>query len=82
MTERELIQEAQRRGYHSGTLIDYQGRLPGTNRLGSGEFELKQGDLIKYCHDDKSSPFRKYDTIWSERDGWVKIATKPHGIQL
>ena len=40
--ESELIKKAEKLGYRSGTLIDYEENLGGTDTLGNGEFELKK----------------------------------------
>jgi hypothetical protein len=80
-----LIKEAIARGYRSGTIIDYEAQLEGTDTLGSGEFAFKNGDLIKYeCELDKdiSQDRRRFDTIWSKKDGWTKIVKEKHGLAL
>jgi hypothetical protein len=84
MNKRDLIKEAEKRGYRDGTLIDYEAQLKGTDTLGSGEFDIKDGKLIKYekkLKDDNPS-FRRFDTIWSEDMGWAKIVNKAHGFSL
>ena len=84
MNERNLIEEARRRGYRTGTIIDYEGQFVGTDTLGSGEFCVKDGKLIKYEKELKydNPSFRRFDTIWSKERGWAKIATKKHGFAL
>lgn len=84
MNETELIKEATRRGYTTGTIIDYESRFSGTDTLGSGEFCVKNGKLIKYekplKHDNPNA--RRFDVIWSEASGWTKIAEVAHGFAL
>lgn len=77
-----LIEEAIKRGYKTGSIIDYEGRLVGTDTLGCGEFEVVDGKLIKYESNNKdSSNFRRFDTIFYE-NGWVKLVDKPHGLHV
>ncbi len=80
----ELINQAESKGYRSGTIIDYQERWSGTDTLGYGEFDLKDNKLIKYeVQKHKDNPnHRRFDTIWSEEKGWTKIVNKPHGDHL
>ena len=76
MTEASLILEAEKRGYRTGTIIDYGGMLKGTDTLGNGEFAVVDGKLVKYetAKRPGENPFnRRYDTIWTERNGWTKI---------
>ena len=84
MNEKDLIQEAKDRGYRMGTIIDYESPLDGTDTLGSGEFCMENGKLIKYEKELKydNPNFRRFDTIWDKEKGWVKIATKKHGLQF
>jgi len=79
---KNLIEEAKKRGYKAGTLIDYEGTLKGTDTLGDGEFAMKDGKLIKYENKlENDHPLaRRYDTIWSEKDGWTKIVDEKHGF--
>ncbi len=78
----ELIEEAKKRGYSTGILVDYKGSFTGTDMLGSGEFELKDDKLIKYEKEKKgwNDVWRRFDTIWSKEDGWTKIVTEKHGV--
>lgn len=88
-TEEEIIKEASKRGYRTGTLVDYEGLLAGTDTLGSGEFKLIDNDrgcrLIKYeepLRSGQNPHDRRFDTVWSRREGWTKIADKAHGFAL
>lgn len=76
-----LIEEAIRRGYKTGSIIDYDGMFKGTDTLGCGEFEIRGKKLIKYEQNDSCSNFRRFDTIFDE-DGWVKLVDKHHGVSI
>ena len=84
MNETELINEANRRGYRTGTIVDYDGLTAGTDILGCGEFKVKGDRLIKYekkLKDDNPS-LRRFDTIFDKERGWTNIATKKQGFAL
>jgi len=80
MNETELINEAISRGYRTGTIVDYDGVLAGTDTLGCGEFKVKGDRLIKY--EKKLKDDRRFDTIFDKERGWTNIATKKHGFSL
>lgn len=82
MDKKKLIKEAENRGYKSGILIDYEARLTGTDTLGDGEFDMKNGNLIKYENKNTNSSFRRFDTLWSKENGWVKIVKEKYGFAL
>ena len=83
--ERELIREAEKRGYRTGTIIDYDLMLKGTDTLGCGEFKLiddyRGTKLIKYeTKDNGKSLDRRFDTIWDKNRGWTKIVNRRSGL--
>jgi len=82
--KQDLIQEAIDRGYKTGTIIDYNGILTGTDTLGNGEFAMKDGNLIKYEKklENDNPNHRRFDTIWRKETGWTKIVDKPYGFAL
>jgi len=76
-----LIQEAKKRGYRSGTIIYYGYATTGditldVNRLGSGEFAIKNGNLVKYEKklENDNPNFRRFDTVYSAKENkWTEI---------
>jgi len=62
----KLKKEAIKRGYVDGTIIRY---FEDSNyeRIGDGEYDIKDGMLIKYDID------KYFDILWDEKDGWTKI---------
>lgn len=73
----DLIKEAEKRGYKTGTEIKYLFGSNDIDVLGSGEFKINRGRLLKYEYPkkerdcfDKSS----FDVIYCPHDGWTLIA--------
>jgi len=73
------IQEAIKRGYRTGTRVFYGSHTTGNfyldcDTLGSGEFAVVDGDVIKYESSENTGYWRRYDTIYSAKEKeWVRI---------
>lgn len=78
----KIVEEAIKKGYNNGTIILYENANI-EEVIGDGEFDIikekSEKKLIKYertltkTEKENNLDDRRYDTVWSSKNGWTKI---------